>query len=136
MIAEQRPTRLARWPFAILAYTCAGLALAGVVLPGLPTVPFLLVAGWAATRGSERLHRRLYHHRRLGPLLRSWEEERAVPARAKWTAVVLLTASWLTMYWHSDGRAVPLVTAALFLTIATYVVSRPSPRRAVETAEE
>ena len=35
----------------VLALVCVALALVGVVLPGLPTVPFLLVAAWAGSRG-------------------------------------------------------------------------------------
>jgi uncharacterized membrane protein YbaN (DUF454 family) len=77
--AEAGPgSSLARWPFAILAYVCVGLGLLGVLLPGLPTVPFLLLAAWAASRGSKRLHDWLYTHPRFGPALTEWQEQRAV----------------------------------------------------------
>ena len=115
------------WPFAILAYLCAGLALAGVILPGLPTVPFLLIAAWAASRGSERLRRWLEEHRHLGPALRAWEREGAVPARGKWLAVVLLALSWSLIAWHSTGPTVPVAMALLFTAVAVFVVTRPLP---------
>lgn len=116
-----------RWPYALLAYASAALALAGIILPGLPTVPFLLIAAWAAARGSARLHRRLHRHPHLGPLLRHWQAERAVPRHAKWSAVLLLAFSWGVLTWHSADVLLPTVAAALFLGIGTYVVTRPTP---------
>lgn len=122
--------RKADWPFAMLAYLCAGLALAGVVLPGLPTVPFVLVAAWAASRGSERLRLWLEAHRHLGPALRAWEQEKAVPVRAKRMAVLLLLLSWSLIVWHSTGPWLPGAMALLFIAIGAYVVSRPAPTAA------
>jgi len=124
--AAHRPRR--HWPYLVLAYACIGLAFAGIVLPGLPTTPFLLVAAWAASRGSEKLHRWLYEHPRLGPPLRAWEQQRAVPARAKAAAVFLLALSWVIMLVSTDGPLVPLITGILFVVIGTYVVTRPTPR--------
>jgi hypothetical protein len=36
--------RAAKWAWLLLAYLCLALGLIGVVLPGLPTTPFILVA--------------------------------------------------------------------------------------------
>jgi len=73
----------------------AGLALAlgviGIVVPGLPTTPFILLAAWAAARGSTRLHRWLRAHRVFGPMIVDWERNGAVSRRAKWTATIAMT---------------------------------------------
>lgn len=45
-----------RYLALVLAYVCLALAFIGVALPGLPTVPFLLLAAWFSARGSTRLH--------------------------------------------------------------------------------
>ena len=50
-----RPMVTVLW--RVLAVVSLVLALIGVVLPGLPTVPFLLVSAWAASRGWPRLER-------------------------------------------------------------------------------
>ncbi len=45
-----------RWLWWLLAYASLGLGLLGIVVPGLPTAPFVLLAAFAAARGSKRLH--------------------------------------------------------------------------------
>lgn len=117
--------RRTRWPYLLLAYGCVGMGAIGVVVPGLPTTPFLLVAAWAATSGSERLRRRLYEHPRFGPLLRDWERQRAVPRRAKRAALLLMLLSWCLLVWLSDGPALPLITALIFAGVAAYLWTRP-----------
>lgn len=117
-----------RHSFALLAYLCVGLACVGLVVPGLPTVPFLLVAAWAGARGSDRLHAWLHEHAQFGPLLRDWREQGAVPVRAKWLTVVMLLASWLLLVWHLETPWVTLGAGALFVLVAAFVVSRPAPR--------
>jgi len=132
----QNPTRRRlRWPYVALAYGCVGIGAIGVVVPGLPTTPFLLLAVWAASRGSERLHRWLYSHRHFGPLLRLWQEQGAVPRRAKWVAVLLMLLSWLVLVRYSDGVAVPLVVGIVLSTVAVFLCTRPSPRKLYEETD-
>lgn len=117
-----------RLPYVCLTYACIALALAGVFLPLLPTTPFLLVAAWAAPRASPRLDAWLHQHRRFGPVLRAWREERAVPTRAKWLACGLLTSSWLVVLATAASPWIPLAMGLLFISVATYVCTRPAPR--------
>lgn len=117
-----------RWPFTVIAYACVGLALVGVIVPGLPTVPFLLVAAWAGARGSSRLHVWLEAHPQFGPSLRAWREEGAVPARAKLLAVVTLLLSWGLLVWHTEAPWVPVGAGLFFTVIAVFLLTRPAPR--------
>jgi uncharacterized membrane protein YbaN (DUF454 family) len=128
------PARL-RWAYLLLAYLCLGLGLLGVLLPGLPTTPFLLLAVWAANRGSGRLHAWLMDHPRFGPPLRNWDEQGAVPRRAKWLGVALMSLSWGLMLALTEGPLVPAATGALFLLVAAYLLTRPTPRLAAVRGE-
>lgn len=121
-------SRLIRLPSLLLAYLFLGLALAGILLPGLPTVPFLLLAAWFAARGSERLHRWLYAHPNFGSLLRDWEQQGAVSRRSKGVAVLLLGMSWALMYSRSDNPWLLGGLALLFVAVAVFLLSRPAPR--------
>lgn len=120
-------SRLIRWPSLVLAYMFLALAIIGVVLPGLPTVPFLLLAAWFAARGSKRLHHWLYTHPRFGRLLIDWEQQGAISRRSKRLAVVLLTVSWLIMYWRIDHGWLLAGLALLFVAIAVFLLTRPEP---------
>jgi uncharacterized membrane protein YbaN (DUF454 family) len=99
----------------------------GAFLPVLPTTPFLLVAAWAATRGSPELHRWLYQHPRFGPPLIAWEQQRAVSTGAKWLACSLMTLSWITMFALTESWLVPALTGTLFLAVGGFLVTRPAP---------
>jgi len=111
----------------LLAYLFLGLALIGVVLPGVPTVPFLLLAAWFSARGSERLNRWLYSHPTLGKMLIDWEEHGAVSRRNKSLAVVMLCISWTILYFR-DGRLwLMLMITVLFITVSTFLLTRPEP---------
>ncbi|MBK8162394.1 MAG: YbaN family protein [Gammaproteobacteria bacterium] len=111
----------------ILAYFFLALALVGIFLPGLPTVPFLLLTAWFAARGSDRLHRWLYAHPHLGRLLIDWEQERAISRRSKVLAVVMLIGSWFVMYPQLDNYWFLSGITALFIAVAAYLISRPEP---------
>jgi uncharacterized membrane protein YbaN (DUF454 family) len=76
-----------------LAVVCVVLGMIGVVLPGLPTVPFLLAAAWAGGRGWPALEIWLLNHPRHGPGIRRWRERRAVPRRAKLAAIGTMLVS-------------------------------------------
>ena len=109
-----------------LAYLCIGLGAIGIVLPLLPTTPFLLLALRAATKGSPRLANWLLCHPRFGPYLNAWREQRAIPPRAKRTAYVLLGISFTTL-WFSGANPWLLTAMALFFSaIAAFIATRPN----------
>ncbi len=66
------------------------LAVAGIVLPLLPTTPFLLLASYCFVRSSPRMQQWLLNHRVFGPSLRAWETHRAVRRSVKWLALAMI----------------------------------------------
>ncbi len=103
------------------------LGIVGAFLPVLPTTPFLLLAAWAAARGSPRLHKWLYSHPRYSAPLIAWEQKGAVSTGAKWVACVFMSISWMVMYVNIQSPVVPVVTGVLFVCVGGFLITRPTP---------
>ncbi|OEY65515.1 YbaN family protein [Marinobacter sp. X15-166B] len=111
--------------YRLLAYLSLGLGAAGVVLPLLPTTPFVLFAAWCASRGSPEFAHWLDTHHRYGPMVRNWRDNRAVPTRAKWLACLMLSISWVTLYMGGAHIGLLVFLAVFFCSLAAFLVSRP-----------
>lgn len=84
-----------------LGSICVVLGALGVIVPLLPTVPFLLVAAWCYAGSSARLHHWLLHQRVLGPHLRRYQERHAISRAVR--------RGCLMMLWVSLGISAMLV---------------------------
>ena len=123
---RSRVVRVLLW---IAGSVSLALGVIGVVLPGLPTTPFVLLAAACYARASPRLHQWLLNHRWMGPMLRDWEHDRSLTRRTKTIAVgsMLVMVGFST--WNFDGR--PTWQAALLVTgaIGAWVVLRIPTRK-------
>jgi uncharacterized protein len=108
-----------------LALLCVGLGFAGIFLPLLPTVPFLLVAAWAGGKGWPALERWLLEHPRHGPAIRRWRDHGAVPRRAKWAAVLTMLASCVLLALSSAALALKVGIPLMLLLVAGWLWTRP-----------
>lgn len=120
-------SRLAR-PFLLaLGWIAVALGVIGVVVPGLPTTPFLLVALWAFSKTSKRFHDWLYNHPRLGPPLRDWRQHGVIPVKAKVLAIATMTVSLLwIIFGIADDWVMPTIVAACLVPPAIFILTRPS----------
>ncbi len=109
----------------LLALVTLLLGLVGIFVPGLPTVPFLLVAAWAGGRGWPRLEQWLLNHPKHGPAIRRWRDHRAVPRSAKWAATLTMVLSTAVIALSPAPLAVKLGVPALMLVVATWLWLRP-----------
>jgi uncharacterized protein len=83
-------TGLRRALFVVAGLVFVGIGGLGVVLPVLPTTPFLLLASYCFVRSSPRLNRWLLRNRVFGPFLRDWQRHRGVRLHVKIAAVLVL----------------------------------------------
>lgn len=121
-----RSVRTLLW--RVLALTALLLALIGIALPVMPTVPFLLLAAWAAGKGWPRLETWLLNHRLYGHRIRQWRQFGAVPRQAKYFASLAMLGSAIMLIWLPlpDSLAwarwvVPLV----FIPVLIWLWRRP-----------
>lgn len=106
------------------------LGVVGIVVPLLPTTPFLLLAAALYCRSSPRLYDRLLGHRRLGAYIRHFREERALPLRVK---VVSVSLVWLTLSyaaWEAEAwGAWRWLLLLLALGVSLHILSFRTLRR-------
>lgn len=118
---------LMQWLWRSIAGITLGLGAIGVLLPGLPTTPFLLIAVWAAARGWPELEERLLQHPHYGPLIHDWREHRAVPRRAKWLASLLMASSMLMIWLLPAPMLVRWLLSGFLPCLALWLWTRPEP---------
>lgn len=116
-----------RWGWWLLAYASLGLGLVGLVVPGLPTVPFVLLSAFAAASGSPRLHAWLLAHRQFGPVIRDWQAYGACSRRAKWLAVTMMAACAAIMFLVSTRPWLPALGTAVMAVVGVWLWTRPEP---------
>ena len=68
------------------------LASAGLVLPLLPTTPFVLLAVGCFAKSSPRMHAWVLSSRLFGPTVRDWERSRCISRRTRWVGLGLMLA--------------------------------------------
>jgi uncharacterized membrane protein YbaN (DUF454 family) len=112
----------------LLAYASLALGLIGIVVPGLPTVPFVLLAAFAAARGSQRLRDWLLAHRHFGPMIRDWEAHGAVSRRAKRLATLMMAACAVVMFLTAPEAWMAATGTAVMAVVAAWLWRRPEPR--------
>ena len=122
------PGGRARLVYLVLAYTATAFGVAGVFLPLLPATPFLLVAVWAAPKGSQRVHDWIYAQPRLARLLDDWHRQGAVPVGAKWLATAMMVFSWSFLVWRGYHWGLILGLSLFFCAVGIFLWTRPNPK--------
>jgi uncharacterized membrane protein YbaN (DUF454 family) len=116
------PTRIL---WLILGFLSIACGIVGIVLPLVPTTPFLLLAALAFARSSPSLHNWLVTHPRLGPPITEWRAHGAINRRAKIVAVVVMGATLSLSAAMGVGGTVLLVQAGVLCMSAAFVLTRP-----------
>lgn len=107
-----------------LGFTFLLLAAAGVVLPILPSTPFVLLAAWFFARSSEKWHQRLLQSELFGPVIHNWESRRCISLRTKLIALLSMGAAGTASILFAMDTALPrLITAALMTAGGVMVLS-------------
>ncbi|MDA5557374.1 YbaN family protein [Shimia sp. MMG029] len=105
---------------------CVAFALVGIVLPLLPTVPFLLLATFCFARSSEKLHNWLLSHKVFGPMIQDWNRNGAIKPSAK-RAATLSIAAVFGISVALDVKTIVLVIQAMVLSAVLFFIwTRPN----------
>lgn len=112
--------------WAALGLICVALAVIGIVLPLLPTVPFLLLAAFFFARSSSRLHNWLLSHPVFGPFIDDWNNSGAIRPRAKRLATLSIGAVLGLSLLLSVPVFVIIIQIVTLSAVLTFIWTRPS----------
>lgn len=123
---DARPlSRPVRWMLKTLAVVCLILGIIGAFVPVLPTVPFILLAAWAAARSSPRLSHWLENHPRLGPHIRDWRHGGVVRRPAKWMSTVMMSLAAISMLVFARPIWLAFIAIAIMASVGAWLWQRP-----------
>ena len=117
-------------PFwTILGFLALALGAIGVVLPVLPTTPFVILAAFAFAKGSPRLAAYLENHAIFGPILQDWRTHGAIATRFKVLALAMMLAALAGSAFYGVNTTVLVIQALCISAAAAFILSRPGNRR-------
>ncbi|MCY4531409.1 MAG: YbaN family protein [Gammaproteobacteria bacterium] len=106
---------------------CVGLGIIGLVLPVVPTSPFLLLAAACYARSSKRFYNRLLANPIFGPPIRQWREEKSIPVRAKWLAIAMILITFsITVIFILEDTPARLIMSLIGLLVIVFLCRIPS----------
>ena len=114
-----------RMVWAMAGLVAVGLGAAGVVLPLLPTTPFMLVAAFCFARSSPRLHRWLMEHRLFGPAIVNWRRHGAIDRRSKILATGFCAVALLLSSVAGLSMAVLTMQFIILACVMLFIWTRP-----------
>lgn len=119
--------RTARIIYFLAGWTCLILGAVGVVLPVLPTTPFVLLAAWCFSKSSKKLHGWLLAHKTFGPYIVAWEQHRVIPLHAKImaTSMIVVVVAYMLLFSSAPTWA-KVLAISLILWGQIYVWTKPS----------
>ena len=113
--------------WTMLGAVALALGVIGILVPLLPTTPFLILAAYFFSRGSQRLHDWLTGHRLFGPPVRDWREHGAISTKAKLSALIAIVVIFALSVVLEAPRWALALQGVILIGVAVFLLTRPSP---------
>ena len=124
-----------RWVWFVAGWVAVAIGGIGVVVPGLPTTVFFIIAASCFARSSPRFERWVLNLPRVGPLVRDHRSGLGMPRRTKVWAVGMMVVFAGASAVMAGHPALSLSIAGLAAVGAWYVISRVPTRERVLAAQ-
>lgn len=115
--------KLWRWSLISFGWLCVALGTVGILLPVLPTTPFMLLAAACFAKSSPRFHRWLLANPVFGPIIINWQQERYIEPVAKRRSLIIITLTYGISIYLLD-QIYARISLIILWMICTYFVAR------------
>jgi uncharacterized membrane protein YbaN (DUF454 family) len=114
----------ARWLYLALGGGALVMTVVGLIMPGIPTVPFLLLSSYGFARSSPRMNRRLRETKFFGPILIEWEQHGGLSDASKKKLIGLTGVIILFAVILAPLSPLGLVLILVFSSLSIYGLSQ------------
>ncbi|MDI9220803.1 DUF454 family protein [Pantoea sp. EA-12] len=118
-----------------LGWLAIVLGTLGIVLPLLPTTPFVLLAAWCFARSSPRFHHWLLWRSPFGRYIRHWQQHRAMPPGAKGRAMLLIIVTFAVSIYVVDMLWVRIMLGVMLCALLLFMWRIPVVAENADTRE-
>ncbi len=119
-----------KYLFITLGWICVLLGIIGIVLPLLPTTPFMILALGLFARSSPRFHKMLLDNRYIGKDLQRWEDSKSISKKSKRRAIAITVVTFaisIAVLYQKPALQIMLVgLCAILLTYMWRLKETPS----------
>lgn len=128
---KTKKQKIIRWLLLAAGTICLVLGAIGIVLPILPTTPFLLLSAACYLRSSERMHKWLLGNRWFGEYIKNYQAGRGIPMKTKLFALTILWATILfsTFFIVDEILVVQIILLAVAAGVTAHLVRLPTYRK-------
>ena len=113
--------------FFTLGILSLSLGYVGILIPGLPTTVFILIAAWAFSKCSDRFTAWLENHRLFGPMILNWKTYRGLSRRAKKLAILMIIPTFVLTIFLVFSLVGDLIFGSFGIDLCVWLATRPEP---------
>ena len=120
----------------VLGTLSLGIGIIGIVVPGLPTTPFILLTAGLYIKSSDRLYQKLINSRFIGPYINNFRKNKGMTKRAKLSSIGIM---WLMIaiscFFLIEPLTIKLIVALLGM-IGTFVMGYLVPTVSIRKIQD
>ena len=108
--------------YIAFGFLAVALAIIGVFIPGLPTVPFLLVALFCFERSSKKYHDMIMNNKYFGPVLQDYYSGKGLTSSVKIKAILFLSCGMIFSIYKIQNLHARIGLALVWLGVAIHII--------------
>ena len=108
--------------YIAFGFLVVALAIIGVFIPSLPTVPFLLVALFCFERSSKKYHDMIMNNKYFGPVLQDYYSGKGLTLSDKIKAILFLSCGMIFSIYKIQNLHARIALAIVWLGVAIHII--------------
>ncbi len=108
--------------YIAFGFLAVALAIIGVFIPALPTVPFLLVALFCFERSSKKYHDMIMNNKYFGPVLQDYYSGKGLTSSVKIKAILFLSCGMIFSIYKIQNLHARIALAVVWLAVAIHII--------------